>query len=303
MSLTSSQLDTLKSLPCFEAIMDISLLADGMSHTCIKVTTPSQIFFVKRLNIETAREEVFSSQYAAKSGLSPSVIYHDNIWLVTEFIEGITLDKTELSRCQCIYTGLSLMAKLHQLMPQHNTIPIPYLDTSKSVQRLFTNPNSILATQRLILGDVTEILTFNIDTQQSISGAAIVLCHGDINYSNIIIDHTQKPWLIDFECSHLAPIEFDLSMFIAINNISPLHIGEIVNRYITLVPSYRPNNKLLTYYILYSFFINGLWYLDNVNDLKTNKHLRSLAIEQWSAFDSFAIKQSIDIPKLMPLIS
>jgi Predicted choline kinase involved in LPS biosynthesis len=303
MSLTSSQLTTLKSLPCFEEVVDISLLVDGMSHTCIKVTTILQVFFVKRLNSETAKEEIFSSLYAAKHGLSPRVIYHDNAWLVTEFIDGITLDKTKLSNTKCIDTGLSLMAQLHQLMPQQNTKTIPYLDTAKSVQRLFTDPSSISAQQRLFLADITKTLTLNINTEQKRSGASNVLCHGDINYSNIIIDKSKKPWLIDFECSHLAPVEFDLSMFIAINNISPHHIDEIVNRYMVLDPSYRPNKTLLTYYVLYSYFINGLWYLDNTNDSKVSNQLRSLAIEQWFAFDSFAIKQLLDIPKLTSLFS
>lgn len=303
MSLTSSQLNSLRSLPCFEKVVDISLLIDGMSHTCIKVTTALQVFFVKKLNSETAETEVLSSKYAAKHGLSPRIIYHDNAWLVTDYIVGITLDKNELSSSQCIDTGLTLMAKLHQLVPQPNAKTIPCLDTSESVRRLFTNPNSIPSQQKLFLADITETLTLKIGIEQKRSDVTNIICHGDINYSNIIIDETRQSWLIDFECSHLAPVDFDLSMFIAINNISPLHIDEIVNRYMSLVPSYKPNKILLTYYLLYSYFINGLWYLDNTNDAKINNHLRSLAIEQWSAFDSFVVKYHLDIPKLIPLIS
>ena len=303
MSLTSSELNALRSLPCFKKVVDISLLIDGMSHTCIKVTTALQLFFVKKLNSETAREEVLSSRYTAKHGLSPRVIYHDNYWLVTDYIVGITLDKTVFTGSQCIDTALSLMAKLHQLMPQPNNETIPDLDTSKSVQRLFTNPSSIPSQQRLFLADITKTLTLKIDAEQKRLNTANILCHGDINYSNILIDEAQQPWLIDFECSHLAPVEFDLSMFIAVNNISPRHISEIVNSYTALDSSYMPNNTLLTYYLLYSYFINGLWYLDNTNDSKVNCHLKSLAIEQWSAFDNFAVKNHIDIPKLMLLIS
>jgi hypothetical protein len=91
-------------------------------------------------------------------------------------------------------------------------------------------------------------------------------------------------------------------MFIAVNNISPDQLTEIVSSYTVSVPSYQPNKKLLTFYILYSFLINGLWYLDNINHSKTDSPFRTLAIEQWSAFDSYAIKQSVDLPKLLPLI-
>ena len=303
MSLTSSELNALKSLSCFEEVLDVSMLVDGMSHTCSKVTTSSQSYFVKKLNNETAEEEVVSSLLAAKHRLSPKVIYYDETWLVTEYIDSIILDKAEFSIDKFITTSLTLMAKLHQLLPQLKTGAIPNLDTLKSVQRLFTNPVPLPSQQRLILADITDTLTSKIETEQRLSDTVNVLCHGDINYSNIVFDKTQQPWLIDFECSHLAPVEFDLSMFIAVNNIPTHLVDDILTCYTDLVPNYRPNQTLITYYLLYSFFINGLWYLDNRNDSKGNNHLRSLAIEQWSAFDNFAVKHHLDIPKLMPLIS
>lgn len=303
MSLTSSELNALKSLSCFEEVLEISMLVDGMSHTCSKVTTSSQSYFVKKLNNETAEEEVAASRIAAEHGLSPKVIYYDETWLVTEYIDSITVDKAEFSTDECITTSLTLMAKLHQLLPQLKTEAIPNLDALKSVQRLFTNPSAIPAQHSLILADITDTLTLKVNTEQRRLNVANVLCHGDVNYSNILFDKTQQPWLIDFECSHLAPVEFDLSMFIAVNNIPSHLVDDIVTCYTGLVPNYRPNQTLITYYLLYSFFINGLWYLDNTNDSKVNNHLRSLAIEQWSAFDSFVVKHHLDIPKLMPLIS
>ena len=303
MSLTSSELNALKSLSCFAEVLDVSMLVDGMSHTCSKVTTSSQSYFVKKLNNETAEEEVVSSRLSAKHGLSPKVIYYDETWLVTEYIDSITVDKAEFRTDKCITTSLTLMAKLHQLLPQLKTGAISNLDTLKSVQRLFTNPVSLPSRQRTILADITDILTSKIEAEQKLSGTENVLCHGDINYSNILFDKTQQPWLIDFECSHLAPVEFDLSMFIAVNNIPTHLVDNILTCYTGLVSNYRPNQTLITYYLLYSFFINGLWYLDNTNDSKIDNNLSSLAIEQWSAFDNFVVKNHLEIPKLMPLIS
>ena len=302
MSLTSSELNTLKSLPCFEEVIDISPVVEGMSHTCSKVTTVSQVYFVKQLNSDTAKEEVISCRYAAKYGLSPKVIYHDNTWLVSEFIRGTTVNKANIGSDSCIKTSLLLMAKFHQLLPQLKVDAIPYLDTSKSVQRLFTNPVPLASEQRVILANITDRLTSKIEAEQKLSGAANVLCHGDMNYSNILVDKAKKTWLIDFECSHLAPVEFDLSMFIAVNNIPIQRMGEVVASYMVLVPNYQPNKTLLTYYLLYSFFINGLWYLDNTKDPEVTNHLTSLALEQWGAFDNFAVQSLIDLPKLKPLV-
>ena len=91
-------------------------------------------------------------------------------------------------------------------------------------------------------------------------------------------------------------------MFIAINNISPDQLSETTTSYSKLSPGYRVNYKLLTFYILYSYFINGLWYIDNNNGPEDDPYFRILAIEQWSAFDNYAIKESVDLPKLLPII-
>jgi thiamine kinase-like enzyme len=312
MALLQSDFNTLKSLPCFSAIVEISLLADGMSHTCFKVTTPEQVLLAKKLNQDTAITEVFSALTCSNRGLSPNVIYHDNEWLVTIFIAGTSLTQSGLNSAEKISTALSMMVKLHQLPLPKNDQSFPTLNTTESVNRLFTNPVSFNKHERLNLISVTETLTNDINAQIALCDTPSVICHGDLNFTNILIEstitnkdginHRQKPWLIDFECTHLAPVEFDLAMFVAVNNFTHQQLSEIVTSYSKLAPNYRVNYKLLTCYILYSYFINGLWYLDNVNHSKADADFRTLAIEQWSTFDSYAVKQSIALPKLLPIV-
>jgi thiamine kinase-like enzyme len=71
-------------------------------------------------------------------------------------------------------------------------------------------------------------------------------------------DNCNRAWLIDFECAQLAPAEFDLAMFIAVNNIGKQDITDLVAQYQTLVPTYKPNSSLLQHYLLYSFFYQWL---------------------------------------------
>jgi thiamine kinase-like enzyme len=120
-------------------------------------------------------------------------------------------------------------------------------------------------------------------------------------------DNCNRAWLIDFECAQLAPAEFDLAMFIAVNTFGKQDITQLIAKYQTLVPTYKLNSSLLQYYLLYSFFINGLWYLSNIKpaahiEIETteveNKML-GLAIEQWAAFDSFTDTQTITLPKIL----
>jgi thiamine kinase-like enzyme len=312
MTLMQSDLNTLKSLPCFTSIVEMSLLAEGMSHSCFKVTTPEQVLLAKKLNQETAITEVFSALACSKKGLSPKVVYHDNDWLVTVFIVGTSLAQSGLKSPKKISTALRLMAKLHRLELSQNNQSFPTLDTAKSINHLLTNLVSFNKHERLNLISLTKTLTNDINAQIALCDTSSVICHGDLNFTNILIEstitnkdginHRQKPWLIDFECTHLAPVEFDLAMFVAVNNFTHQQLSEIVTSYSKLAPNYRVNYKLLTCYILYSYFINGLWYLDNVNHSKADADFRTLAIEQWSTFDSYAVKQSIALPKLLPIV-
>ena len=318
MNLHADLINSLKSLPCFDKIKGISLLANGLSQTSLKVTTTTQLFFAKKLNQDTANTEVSCALLCARSGtklasgqeskqhLSPPVIYHDRQWLVTEFINGTALADSDLKNNIKISTALTLMAKLHQLPTAVAMQPINQLNTTLSVKRLLTNPAPFISKHSYFLDKVTKSLSASITSLIIAAKSPSVLCHGDINFTNILLDKDQKSWLIDFECAHLAPVEFDLAMFIAVNNIADCKIAEIVNDYdklvAHLVPRYRPNGKLLNHYILYSFYINGLWYFDNINELAGYNLMYTLGIEQWSAFDRFANEHSIAVPKLMSII-
>lgn len=315
MTLHADLINSLKSLPCFDEIKDIRLLANGLSQTSLKVTTATQLYFAKKLKTETASIEVSCAQLCARLGaqlasgqkskphLSPPVIYHDQQWLVTEFINGIALADSHLKNDIRISTALALMAQLHQLPTAVAKQSVNKLNTTLSVKRLLTNPAPLLVKHSQFLEKVTKSLSTTITSLIMAAKCPSVLCHGDINFTNILVDDEQNSWLIDFECAHLAPVEFDLAMFIAVNNIANHHINAIVNNYAKLVASYQPNGKLLNHYILYSFYINGLWYFDNINELAADKLMYALGIEQWSAFDSFASEHSITVPKLMSIIN
>jgi len=307
-------MNSLRSLTCFSDIQAISLLANGLSQTSLKVTTASKVFFAKKLNDETANTEVtcallcaqFNTEDALEldtmKSLSPQVIYHDQKWLVTDFVNGRALADSELKSDLKISTALTLMAKLHQLPTTFANKKIKQLNTKVSVKRLLTNPTSLLAKHSHFLNNVTQSLTTTINRLIITSQSLSVLCHGDINFTNILLDNAHRSWLIDFECAHFAPVEFDLAMFIAVNNIAKNNIDDIVNNYGKLVSSYRSNRELLNYYILYSYYINGLWYFNNTNELAGDELMHTLAIKQWSAFDSFSSRLSIEVPKLMSII-
>lgn len=322
--MTLSQVDynALKSLPCFKTIVAIELLAGGMSHTCVKVMSTKQVFLAKRLNATTAKAEISAALICAEQGLSPSVIYHNEQWLITEFIAGFNLSTSTLTSDEQVSIALDLMTSLHQLaLPPFSKkkavkSEIPLVDIKKTITALLAQTSVFSANQKLVLVRLTNLLVNEINAQIRRCELAKVVCHGDINFSNILIgsnnglylsnDHinaTAKPWLIDFECAQLAPIEYDLAMFIAINNIPVDNINAVMTSYMLLAPSSQLNKELLTYYILYSYFINGLWYLANNIGSKLKKKQLLLATEQWSAFDNTVSLRALAFPKLAALLN
>jgi len=302
MSLTSSELQSLRALTCFEEDIDISAITNGMSHTCVKVTTTSQSFFVKRLNPETANKEVYCSKYTATNKISPPVIYSDNTWLITEFININKIDENEPCSTNIISTGLSLMGSLHRL-PPISTSSITPLNINDTLDTLINELNSLTPLQRTMLTNISHTITLRINQLKKLSRSPNVLCHGDINYSNILSSDTKKAWLIDFECAQLGPIEFDLGMFIAVNNIPTEKVSAIVIEYRKITSDNKVNTELLTYYTLFSYFINALWYFDNFDTLNSESVLFKLSAQQSIAFDNLATKHHLSFPKVSSLLS
>lgn len=312
MNLQVELLEALELLPCFDELLSIELLANGLSQTSIKVTTKSKLYFAKKLNSDTANIEISCALFCSNNNskedlttqLSPAVVYHDQQWLVTEFISDYTLADAKVGLDVKNSITLTLMAKLHQLSTSRILGNIPQLNTSLSVARLLTKPLPLLAKNISILDSVSKTLTDVISKIILASESPLVLCHGDMNFSNILIDYLQNPRLIDFECAHKAPPEFDLAMFIAVNSVPTNRIKGLVIEYTELNPAHDCNDELLNLYILYSFFINGLWYLDNMDKNEESKlRFQELAFSQWSSFDNFADELNLQLSKLLPLLN
>jgi thiamine kinase-like enzyme len=342
MSIADHLINELKSLPCFTQIQSVDLLAHGLSQTAIKVLTTSQVFFAKKLNQHTANSEIacalLCSNLASKNQpeqgntkqLSPQVVYHDQHWLVTHFIHGLTLADTNLNNNKKIAIALNLMAQLHSSPPTLANYPIPQLNPSFTVNELLSTLPPLLFEHRNTLSKIGQSLSNAICSLITDTQRVNVVCHGDLNFTNVLQDNGNNAYLIDFECAQLAPPEFDLAMFIAVNNIVTQDITHIITEYSALMPSYRLNSRLLHYYLLYSLLINGLWYLANMKPIDIietenteidNSALQNtkventeaesseavnkmygLAIEQWSAFDRLSLQHMNTLPKLLTLI-
>ena len=237
----------LSNLPCFTQVESISKIASGFSQHCFKVYADNKVYFAKTLSDNT---EVLVAECAGKSGLGPSVIYHDQHWLISNFIDTDNLALSTLGADEKIKHAIKLMVQCHQL----NVMPAE-LSTADIIESLLKNPH-YSTRQKAALFQLAELilepLTISLNN---------VCCHGDLNFSNVLMNQAQNTWLVDYECACIAPIEYDLAMFIAVNSLDNNDRTRAIEQYETQ-SSVCVDLELLNHYLLFCYFINTLWYFN-----------------------------------------
>lgn len=272
----------IKKLPCFDHSVVIERIKAGQSSDCFKVTTlldEKQVkkYFVKYDdNADFFDNELRTSKEASLIDLSPRVIYSNNNWLVNEFIEGVTLNHSLLTNKEKIEIALNLIKRCDIL-----TVSLPTLNVKAIIDNIMLN--TCFSSQQC------EYVQRTLHKLPSIEVKELLVCHGDVNFSNIIVDK-DNAWLIDFECTCLAEKEFELAMFFAINLLSANEQLYALNTYERISQKVKVDTHKLSFYLLYSYLINGLWYLEKTKEEKLselkNKTFYNLAFEQFSLFDS-----------------
>lgn len=290
--------ETIATLPCFnegtsklESANDVHCVTNkpieikrieaGQSSLCFDITYQNKKYFAKYdENIPFFENELKASKAASIINLSPQVIYADQHWLVNEFIEGKTLDKASISIKDKINIALSLMSRCHTLK-----VSIPLLQVTDIVTQIISN-HCFSNRQKQYIDKLLKQLP-------SIPECDQVMCHGDINFSNIITRY-ESSWLIDFECCCLAEKEFELAMFSAINRLSVDEQKYVVQGYQDINVRRKINLKKFAKYLLYSYLINGLWYIEKVKNSTSSKNhpFYQLALEQFNLFDSMYLNDS-----------
>jgi len=273
-------------------------ISAGLSQHCFKVTATDNMtnkrstYFVKSITSQHSiiANEVTSAHLAASFSLSPNVIFHCSDWLVTEFIEGNNLSDIDMTIDNKIEIAITQLQKLHSLSPSTKAKPISIAEIIDEQ----INSGDFLAVQKDTLSTLKEtVINFE-------PSPIKVLCHGDANFSNFIIDQSQKCWLIDFECSFIGNAEFDIAMFIAINNLEHAHVNhdhlnssylsQAIKCYSTC-SDYVLDVPLIHAYLACCYLINGIWYQSQSMTSKESGNFLALAHQQYQCFDQLHLSE------------
>ncbi len=337
-------------LPCFanRSINSVAVIDSGLSQSCFRVQVDEHQYFAK--HITSGATEILANKLAADSDVAPKLVYAEGDWLISEFLSGELLENTQLSEDEQLTVILSLLTKCHRLpfsssnlnsqiansksantLVNHSASVLPRLEIEQIISQLFQELSSQqpdVLNQQISLTEVNRLMTTAESALQDLAQIRAevrqsneVFCHGDANFSNVIklensttTDAVLRYQLIDFECACIAPIEYELGMLMAVNEIENSKIKWVIAQYSdqqsnqqywqsiseTYIDNQQGNHteivdnleqmmtlsrnittyRVTRYYAL-SLIINGLWYLSKYQYFQSEKY-KELANKQFS---------------------
>ncbi|GHE83284.1 aminoglycoside phosphotransferase family protein [Thalassotalea profundi] len=280
----------LDELPFFQqrTIISVAEITTGLSQQSFKVRCLNdQLFYAKyfdKYNTEYAQIEKEVLLNSASSPITTSLLYSDEHWLVTPFIEANDLSKLNLPIKNKLNIALELMLTFQKLIiPSKKIKPISFIahgDYYINALALNKNQQQIL---RSLLSD-----------DDAIKAQQLTLCHGDFNFTNMLLNSPltgiasdEIPILIDFECCCYSEVEYDIAMMIAVNNLLNYLSVDTVIAQIKVYLAQRMVNistKKVMRYLGKSLLLNALWYICRFNRTNDNKWL-ILAKQQFQQAD------------------
>jgi len=278
----------ISQLQCFDEIINVEPMTTGLSAHSFKVQTQQGVFFAKYLggnDKDKVDIEINCNLISAKLGLTLKVYFTNEQWLITEFIEGELLAYSSLCLKDKLRTAVSLMFKFHQ-----QSIALPVLHIYQTIVDLL-NPLYYRPSQIVLLKNIAQELSVYIDVKGH------YVCHGDVNFYNVLLtndtinNHDNRQdngsYLIDFECACKADVEFDIAMFLAINDLEEKYQQEVCLIYEHYSKNYlavKINFRLVKRYLVFSYLINALWFYNKYQQNKNNEyHIQ--ALKQFELFD------------------
>lgn len=264
-TITEELIATLRSLPFFSSIpiQHVSRLTGGFSHDVYRIDCsanqqPLKTSFVAKLvkGRSTRLAELNAANVAFKYGIGPEVLYADQNWMITRYINGISLAQSCLSTKEKLAVCLPLLSKLHN-------IPIKNERLGNCVTKLDIKLvlNKLIESSERPQRDKDTLNQIVVDHVSESEQAPLVYVHGDCNFSNVFIsqEHSKErvSQLIDFEAVSLAVPEYELGMFMAVNTINQVELECGFNYYKNQTTVCL---EKVTRYAVLSCVINALWY-------------------------------------------
>lgn len=186
------------------------VVQDAVRKVVVRVGDDIPVHQILRFN------ELSASRAAFEAGVSPEVIYHQPGLLVIDFIEGRTLDATDLQQDAMLDQAVTLVARAHRDMPQ-------YLRGPAVLFWVFHVLRNYAATlrdwQSSHVTRLPDLLRQAERLERAIGPIDLIFGHNDLLPANFLHDGNRL-WLIDWDYAGYNSPLFDLGGLAANNRLS-----------------------------------------------------------------------------------
>lgn len=209
----------------------ITPISTGMSTSNYKVNTKKATYLLKIYPNDNDHSEIEIAMYRrAGSNINiPRLLYCDNLkqvydktYVILEFIESRNFKEYLIENHgefeDTVYRIGATLALLHETKYEEPGILDENLNIKKVINPILVQCKVLLdqkAGQYISDSCKEKLLSFLLRYDLALQeiDRSNVLCHGDFNFNNILIDRKDNPWVIDFEYSFSNSKYYDIGKF------------------------------------------------------------------------------------------
>ena len=210
------------ALPCWSGPVHIEPLPGGMTNCNYRVRCQALEYAV-RLGDDLPQHGVmrFNEHAAARAahaaGLSPAVVHAADGVLVTQFIQGQTLQAADVREARRFALVVDLLRRCHDQMVAHLRGPALMFWVFHVIRNYCASLHAM--SDNILRAQMPRLEQMAAQLEAAVGPVQIVFAHNDLLAANLI-DDGQRLWLLDWDYAGFNSPLFDLANLSANNGFS-----------------------------------------------------------------------------------
>lgn len=230
-----------RELPIWSGPVDAEALSGGITNLNFRVRDAGGDFFVRvgednPIHLIQRAQEHAATRAAHAAGLAPEVVHTQDGILVLRFVQGRTLDESDVRDPEVLRRLVPVVLRCHHEIPKHLRGPALMFWVFHAVRHY---AGELRDRASPYAGRLPELLAKAAELESVIGRVEIVFGHNDLLPANFI-DDGERVWLIDYDYAGFNSPLFDLGG-LASNADLP---GELEDELLTQYYGEKPDRQL-----------------------------------------------------------
>lgn len=224
-------------LPCWGGPVDPQPLEGGITNLNFVVADGGAKYFVRSGDDIPVHgimrfNELAAAKAAAAAGISPEVTYHEPGILVTHFIEGKTLEPSNIRHWTNRREIISLIRACHYELPKHFRGPALVFWPFQTIRGYAATLREDESRSVALLPD---LLAKAEKMEKTVGPVELVFGHNDLLAANFI-DDGKRLWLIDWDYAGFNSALFDIANIASNNAFEGQQEEDFLGEYYSAIP-------------------------------------------------------------------